>query len=100
MQDTYPLGTIVYYGPDDRTITKMVASVIKAREAAPTQMEWRGHKINEDLIAVRELGLFFKTHAVVRVVMSEKIAGCEHEPGVDYPEDEDCPYCPFWAAQP
>lgn len=100
MQATYPLGTIVYYGPDDKTITKMVASVIQAREVDPIQMEWRGRNINEDPGAIRELGQFFKTHQVARVVMSEKIAGCEHTPGVDYPEGDDCPYCPFWVSEP
>jgi len=22
--------------------------------------------------------------------------GCPHEEGLDFPEGEDCPFCPFW----
>jgi hypothetical protein len=29
--------------------------------------------------------------------MVEKIFGCPHEEGIDYPEGEKCPYCPYWA---
>lgn len=99
MEDSYPLGTIVYYGPDDRTITKMVASVIQSRDAAPVQQEWRGMSISQDPTAIHELGIFFKSHGVQRVIMAERIAGCEHVPGIDYPEDENCPYCPFWSVE-
>ena len=25
--------------------------------------------------------------------------GCQHEEGIDYPEGELCPDCPFWAGR-
>jgi hypothetical protein len=28
--------------------------------------------------------------------MTQEIIGCPHEEGIDYPEKEDCPQCPFW----
>jgi len=39
---------------------------------------------------------FLSEQGVVSVVMTEKIIGCPHEEGVDYPEGEACPTCPFW----
>lgn len=34
---------------------------------------------------------------VERIYMLDRIFGCPHETGVDYPADENCPHCPFWA---
>lgn len=31
------------------------------------------------------------------VAMTDAILGCPHEEGIDYPEGEKCPHCPFWA---
>jgi hypothetical protein len=28
--------------------------------------------------------------------MADRIIGCPHEEGIDYPEGEECPLCPFW----
>jgi hypothetical protein len=28
--------------------------------------------------------------------MSHRKTGCPHEEGIDYPEGEPCPQCPFW----
>jgi len=37
-----------------------------------------------------------KEHEVRSLIMVEKIFGCPHEEGIDYPEGEACPHCPFW----
>ncbi len=29
--------------------------------------------------------------------MTGAIIGCPHEEGIDYPDGEVCPQCPFWA---
>jgi hypothetical protein len=29
--------------------------------------------------------------------LADRIIGCPHEEGVDYPEGQSCPRCPFWA---
>ena len=31
------------------------------------------------------------------VVMVDRIMGCPREEGIDYPDGESCPKCPFWA---
>ena len=44
----------------------------------------------------REIQEFFKQHGVTSVAMSDGNMGCPHEEGEDFPEGEDCPFCPFW----
>jgi hypothetical protein len=31
------------------------------------------------------------------VAAVNRIIGCSHEEGIDYPEGESCPPCPFWS---
>jgi hypothetical protein len=37
-----------------------------------------------------------REHNVRSLIMMEKIFGCPHEEGIDYPVGESCPRCPFW----
>ena len=37
-----------------------------------------------------------REHEVRSLIMVEKIFGCPHEEGIDYPEGGNCPECPFW----
>jgi hypothetical protein len=39
---------------------------------------------------------FFLRHGVKQVAMTEGNMGCPHEEGEDFPQGEDCPFCPFW----
>jgi hypothetical protein len=32
-------------------------------------------------------------------VVADRIVGCPHEEGIDYPDGEKCPECPFWATR-
>ena len=38
-----------------------------------------------------------QSHGAESVVMTDRIIGCPHEEGIDYPEGKPCPRCPFWA---
>lgn len=96
---TFPIGTLVYYGPDDQNVTKIVASVVPDQGADMISKRWYGNGVVQDPIVIAELGQFFKTHQVQKVLMTGSIAGCPHEEGIDYPEGEDCPHCPFWSEQ-
>jgi hypothetical protein len=40
---------------------------------------------------------FMEEHAAKSVVGVDRIIGCPHEEGVDYPEGQSCPQCLFWA---
>ena len=52
--------------------------------------------IRWDLAIEEELVAFIKEQKVKSVVTSDRIVGCPHEEGKDYPEGETCPSCPFW----
>jgi len=40
---------------------------------------------------------FVREHGVKSIAMMDRIIGCPHEEGKDYPDGEVCPECPFWA---
>jgi hypothetical protein len=40
---------------------------------------------------------FISDHRVKRTAESDRIIGCPHEEGIDYPMGRKCPRCPFWA---
>jgi hypothetical protein len=92
----FPIGTLVYYGPDDQTVTKIVAGVVAARDADILLQKWHGEGIAQDPFVIAEVGQFFQIHRVKKVIMTGSVAGCPHEEGVDYPIGDECPYCPFW----
>ncbi|MCP4625648.1 MAG: hypothetical protein GY850_19340 [bacterium] len=96
----YPIATIAYYGPDDKNATKVAVGIVPAENAEPSILErWfnenfdirKDRKTNEEIIA------FIKENAAKSVVMADRIMGCPHEEGVDYPDGSKCPKCSFWA---
>ena len=92
----FPIGTVAFYGPDDRTTTKVAASVTKAQGAAPIMKRWVGSDVATSPKVQRELKNFFMEHGVTNVVATEGNLGCPHEEGLDFPEGEECPFCEFW----
>ena len=92
----YPLGTVAMYGPDDKTTTKLVAGVITGPDAEPVLKRWVGTGVMNDERVQQQLRTFFELHRVQQVVVSEGNMGCPHEEGEDFPEGEDCPFCPYW----
>ena len=99
---TYPLATIAYYGPDDTRASKVVVGIITKAESSPDALEKlyaandtedvrMSHAINTRILEIVE------ERGVQSVVMADRILGCPHEEGIDYPLGEACPKCPFWA---
>ena len=96
----FPLATIAYYGPDDKFASKVVVGIIPQEGDEPAFLErWfsDGADLRFDLSIVQRILDFIQEHHVERVAMLDRIFGCPHEEGVDYPEGESCPQCPFWA---
>lgn len=95
----YPVGTVAFYGPDDRRASKVVVGVIESRGGEPILRKWfsedRDLRRADDVIS--EAGSFLSAHGVHTVTMVDRIFGCPHEEGTDYPDGEKCPKCPFWA---
>ena len=92
----FPIGTIAYYGPDDRTTTKIVAGIIKEEQAEPILKRWVSTDVTTNPKIQKEIDRFFKNHDVTRIGMSAGNMGCPHEEGEDFPLGEDCPFCPWW----
>jgi hypothetical protein len=98
----YPVATIAYYGPDDRHATKVAAGIIKEEGGNADILErWFSDEgdIRLDRPVHDEILSFIQKHEVRSVVIADRIMGCPHEEGIDYPEGQYCPQCPFWAGR-
>ena len=93
----FPVGTVAYYGPDDKTTTKIAAGVVAREDAEPVMQRWIGDEnIRTDEKVAAEIKRFFARHGVKTVVSTDIVIGCPHEEGIDFPLGQDCPLCPFW----
>jgi hypothetical protein len=96
----YPLATIAAYGPDNRLATKLVVSVLERPEQGdPAMRTWTTHMVDarRDPVIAAEVTEFLRQHGVRDSVTADRIIGCPHQEGVDYPVGRACPHCPFWA---
>jgi len=97
----FPIATIAYYGEDDKVASKVVVGIVLSEKDDDVAFmeKWYGKKADvrfDSEIKVHIVN-FLEQHNVHRVVMVDRIIGCPHEEGIDYPEGEKCPQCPFWA---
>lgn len=95
----YPIGTVAYYGPDNTKATKVVASVLRfEHDPDPIMKKWFSEvrDVRQDTEILDEIRDFFKENTALSVVLAPKILGCPHQEGIDYPDGEKCPECPFW----
>jgi hypothetical protein len=95
----YPAATIAYYGPDNRRATKVVVAIIASEHAEPDPLErWMtGTDVRESEKIKAQIRDFLQKHKAKTVVSIDRIIGCPHEEGEDYPEGTKCPFCPFWS---
>ena len=96
----YPVATVALYGPDDKLATKVAVAIVTEQDAEPAALNrWfsEGQDVRFDLEINSEILQFIKDHGARSVVTTDRIIGCPHEEGVDYPEGVACPQCPFWA---
>jgi len=95
----YPVATIAYYGPDDQRASKVVVGIVAAEGADADPMEkWYSDSsdVRSDPKIIESILSLLQNHAVRSVAAIEGIIGCPHQEGIDYPEGEACPACPFW----
>ncbi len=96
----FPAATVAFYGPDDTRASKVVVTIVPAREAEPSQQAAFAGGVGdarEDPFVGEKVMAFVERHEALSVVVAEEILGCPHEEGRDYPEGGTCPSCPFWA---
>jgi hypothetical protein len=94
----FPVATVAFYGPDDKRANKLVIGIINHEGAEPELRRWNSG--DNDIRSIPEIESeikdFIKDHNVMTVSMLDRIIGCPHEEGIDYPDGESCPQCPFW----
>ena len=97
----YPLATITVYGPDSTLATKLVVAVIeRPGQREPSAMRsWTTHAVDvrHDPVIAADVAAFLLEHGAKETVSTDRIIGCPHEEGIDYPIGRTCPRCPFWA---
>ena len=96
----YPVATVAFYGPDNTRATKVAVGIVPGEGAEPEEMErWFAQEgdVRTDPEIAREILEFIERHSARSVVMTDRIIGCPHQEGVDYPAGQSCPQCPFWS---
>jgi hypothetical protein len=93
----YPVGTVAFYGPDDKRATKVAVGIKFAENTEPEMRTWfveAGDARNDSAIAAEVLA-YFEANGVLSVAMVDRIFGCPPQEGINY-EGEYCPVCTFW----
>jgi len=95
----HPVATIAYYGPDDKLATKVAVGILEENDQLVALRRWYSEEqdIRFDQGVNQQILEFIQKHEAQSVAMPDRIIGCAHEEGIDYPEGEVCPQCPFWA---
>jgi hypothetical protein len=97
----YPVATIAFYGPDDRFASKVAVGILRSEEEteASNLHRWFANEqdVRLDITIIKEILEYIEPFHPRRVAMVDRIIGCPHEEGIDYPTGEKCPQCPFWA---
>lgn len=94
----YPAATFAFYGPTDQKATKLVVGILvhEEAEADPMRKWFSDGDLRNEEEALQEALAFIQEHEAKSVAIADRIIGCPHEEGIDYPEGEWCPQCPFW----
>jgi hypothetical protein len=93
----YPAVSIAQYGPDDKTTTKIAASVVLGPTGPMGELKrWVASDVATSLAVRQELWEFIHKHKAQTIIMTTGVIGCIHEEGKDYPQGQECPFCPFW----
>ena len=97
----YPVATVALYGPNDRKATKLVVGIIRHEHGDADQIKkwYSDDDIMKESDVFEEVLNFIQTSGAKSVGMIDKIIGCPHEEGIDYPEGHSCPLCPFWTGR-
>jgi hypothetical protein len=54
--------------------------------------------VRDDPVIAAELADWLRGQGIKDTVSYDRIIGCPHEEGIDYPLGRTCPQCPFWAS--
>jgi hypothetical protein len=98
----YPVATVALYGPTADLATKIAVAIIPDEGSEPDLLErWFSETtdIRNDPFVGEKISEFLRRNQVRSVVIADRIIGCPHEEGIDYPDGKSCPQCPYWAGR-
>ena len=98
----HSVATVAFYGPDDRRASKVAVGIVMREGAEPAELKkWFSDEsdVRDDEAINQAIVEFIEQQGVKTVVVADRIIGCPHEEGVDYPPGGTCPECPFWATR-
>jgi hypothetical protein len=98
----YPIATVAFYGPDDRRASKVAVGILPSESGEATTLErWFSDDgdVRDDLDINTAILKFLGDQGAKTVVVADRVIGCPHEEGIDYPDGEKCPKCPVWATR-
>lgn len=98
----YPVATVAFYGPDDGRASKVAVGIVTREAAEPAELaRWFSDDsgVRDDVGINQAIVGFIERHSVKTVVVADRIIGCPHEEGIDYPSGGECAECPFWASR-
>ena len=92
----YPIASVAFYGPTEQIASKVVVGItaIEGADVAPLERWYspdQDARKNPQLL--KTVLQFLEAPGVKSVVMPDRLLGCPHEEGIDYPEEEPCPQC-------
>ncbi len=96
----YPVASVVFYGPSDKLASKVVVGITAEQGAEVEPLErWYSPDLDAraNPLVLKSVLQFLETNSVKSVLMPDRLLGCPHEEGKDYPDGETCPHCPYWA---
>ena len=95
----YPIATIAYYGTNDKSAMKVAVGIATENDKMVSLERWYSEErdVRFDQAIIRRIVEFIERHNVQSVGITDRIIGCPHEEGIDYPEGKSCPQCPYWA---
>jgi hypothetical protein len=73
----YPAATVAFYGPDDRRASKVAVGIVRAEQAAPSEMErWysEDRDVRDDPDVATAIQRFIEKHEAKSVVVTDRAA--------------------------
>jgi len=93
------MATVVYYGPTADFASKVVVGIVLSGSDPDHLLKWFDNEqdVRQNPRVLNEILDCLEEYGAKRVAMFDRILGCPHEEGTDYPDGETCPECPCWA---
>jgi hypothetical protein len=97
----FRVATVAFYGPDNHRASKLAVGIVLAENQEAVELKrWFAEPGDgrEDVRVAEEVLAYMEGFGVRSVARVDRIIGCPHEEGIDYPGPT-CPLCPYWAGR-